>query len=129
MPLFSTRSNDMLDTCDPNLQAVFRTVIRWRDCTVLEGHRGAEAQNEAFRTGHSTKQWPDGLHNREPSDAVDVAPYPIDWNDRDGFYHFGGFVLGVAAMLDIRLRWGGDWDMDADLHDQTLFDLVHFERI
>ena len=66
-------------------------------------------------------------HNQEPSLAVDVAPWPIDWNDSHRFYHFAGFVLGIAAALNIRLRWGGDWDSDFDLRDQTFFDLPHFE--
>jgi peptidoglycan L-alanyl-D-glutamate endopeptidase CwlK len=47
---------------------------------------------------------------------VDVAPYPIDWEDYEKFYWFGGYI-----------RWGGDWDGDGDFKDQTLVDLVHWE--
>jgi peptidoglycan L-alanyl-D-glutamate endopeptidase CwlK len=58
-----------------------------------------------------------------------VAPYPIDWNDTKRFYHFAGFVLGVAksSKIAIPIRWGGDWDSDNDLNDQTFMDLVHWE--
>lgn len=69
----------------------------------------------------------DSKHLALPSRAVDVAPYPINWGDKKRFYHFAGYVQGLAAQLGISLRWGGDWDGDNDLNDQTFFDLVHFE--
>ena len=64
--------------------------------------------------------------------ATDVAPWfeekpHIRWLDTKSFYHFAGFVLGIAASMGFELRWGGDWDMDNDLHDQSFMDLVHFE--
>ena len=59
--------------------------------------------------------------------ALDVCPYPIDWNDKDRFYNFAGLVKGIAISMDIKIRWGGDWDGDNDLKDQTFFDLPHFE--
>ena len=42
-------------------------------------------------------------------------------------YAFGGFVKGVASQKGIKIRWGGDWDSDNDLHDQNFIDLPHFE--
>ena len=63
------------------------------------------------------------------SRAVDAAPWPIDWQDTKGFYHFAGFVRGIAAQLGIKIRWGGDWSNNMNLNDQTFFDLVHFELL
>jgi peptidoglycan L-alanyl-D-glutamate endopeptidase CwlK len=37
--------------------------------------------------------------------------------------------MGIAAKMGIKIRWGGDWDRDEELHDQTFFDLPHFELI
>ena len=71
--------------------------------------------------------FPKGRHNALPSKAVDVAPYPIDWEDREGFILFAGYVLGVASQLGLNIRWGGDWDGDFDLSDNEFDDLVHFE--
>lgn len=127
MPRFSATSRNRLATCDESLQRVFeRVVSRW-DCTVVEGHRDQEAQDRAFREGKSKLRWPNGKHNRLPSRAVDVAPYPIDWGNTKRFYAFGGYVLGVAEEMGIALRFGGDWDSDRDLDDQSFNDLIHFE--
>jgi peptidoglycan L-alanyl-D-glutamate endopeptidase CwlK len=127
MPSFSDRSLAALNTCHADLVELFTEVIKHWDCTVLCGHRDKAAQDEAYRTGHSMKPWPESKHNQTPSLAVDVAPYPINWEDWERFYAFAGFVLGVATMLHIPIRSGLDWDSDRDLHDQTFMDSPHFE--
>lgn len=133
MPKFSDSSGFHLRTCDGQLQTLFKAVVETYDCTVIEGVRPREIQNEYFRTGRSRVEWPNSKHNCVDeafcSRAADVAPCPIDWNDTKRFYHFAGFVLGVATELDILLRWGGDWDSDYDLNDQRFMDLVHFELL
>ena len=130
MPYFGRRSTARLNTCSPNLQRLWREVIKHRDCTILEGHRGKRAQDAAYAAGNSKRQWPDGRHNTWPSKASDVGPWPFPaWNDAEEFRRFAHFVLGVAAVLGIPIRWGGDWDGDWDLSDQTFNDLVHFEEI
>jgi len=127
MPRFSSRSINRLKTCDARLQELFYQVVKHFDCSILEGHRGEERQTKAYNDGKSKVQYPDGKHNKYPSVAVDVAPYPIDWSDRDRFHYFGGFVLGVAKQMGMRVRWGGDWDMDTQTKDNKFDDLVHFE--
>lgn len=129
MPNFGTKSRTELATAHPDLQRLFNRVIDTFDCVVLEGHRGEAAQEEAVRTGKSKLHWPNGNHNKTPSMAVDVAPYPVNWNDTQRFYYFAGYVKGIAATMGIKIRWGGDWDSDTDLHDQTFFDLPHFELV
>jgi hypothetical protein len=127
MPKFGKTSKKRLATCDKSLQDLFNEVVKNFDCSVLVGHRGEKEQNEAYDKGNSQVRWPKGKHNSNPSTAVDVAPYPIDWEDRERFTYFAGFVMGVAANLGISLRWGGDWDSDTDLSDNNFDDLVHFE--
>ena len=61
--------------------------------------------------------------------AVDVVPYPIDWKDRARFYHFVGFVRGIASQKGIKIRTGADWDGDHLFNDQTFHDLPHFELL
>ena len=127
MPSFSDTSKKRLSTCDKKLQTLFNEVVKHFDCSVLCGHRGEEEQNKAYKAGNSQKQFPHGKHNKLQSNAVDVAPYPLDWDDRERFQYFAGFVLGTAKQLNINIRYGGDWDGDNDLKDNDFDDLVHFE--
>ena len=127
MPRFGTRSKSRLHTCDGRLIELFNKVVKEFDCTVIEGHRGKDAQNEAYNKGNSKLKFPNGKHNKSPSVAVDVAPYPIDWKDRDRFHYFGGYVLGIAKSLGLNIRWGGDWNQDTQTKDNKFDDLVHFE--
>lgn len=126
MPSFSPRSKTRLITCDPRIQRVFNEVIKTWDCTLLEGHRGQERQDELFRQGKSKVLWPNGDHNAVPSRAIDAVPYPIDWHNWDRFYAFAGFVLGVAQVLCVKLGSGLDWDGDRNFKDQSFHDAPHF---
>ena len=127
MARFSTRSKSRLNTCDEKLAKLFEEVVKGFDCTIIEGHRGQKKQDEAYNKGNSKVKFPNGKHNKSPSLAVDVAPYPIDWRDRDRFHYFAGYVLGIASQMGIKIRWGGDWDMDTQTKDNSFDDLVHFE--
>ena len=129
MPRFSEKSISKLATCDPRLQRVFHEVVANFDCTILEGHRNRERQNRMVEEGKSQVRWPDGKHNTVPSKAVDVCPYPIGWDDRERQTLFAGFVLASAKAMGIELRWGGDWNRDTEVRDNTFDDLVHFEIV
>jgi peptidoglycan L-alanyl-D-glutamate endopeptidase CwlK len=127
VPRFGTRSKNALHSCDDRLIDVFNEVIKTVDCSVLEGHRNKIKQNKAYKEGNSKLKYPSGSHNKLPSLAVDVVPYPIDWNDRERFHLFAGFVLGIAKSMGINLRWGGDWDQDWTVKDNKFDDFPHFE--
>ena len=131
MPSFNARSNEKLETCHVDLQRLFRYVVGYFDCSVLCGHRGMDEQNALFhaKPPKTTLQWPDGKHNSLPSLAVDVAPFPINWNNLKRFYYFGGFVKGISGLMGIDIRWGGDWDSDTLISDQSFNDLPHFELV
>lgn len=126
---YSKASQAKLGTCHDSLQLVFAEVIRHVDCTVLEGFRPEQVQNELFRSGKSQLMWPAGKHNQSPSLAIDVAPYPIQWKDRERFTLFAGFVLGIAAAKGVTLRWGGDWNRNFQVNENNFDDLVHFELV
>lgn len=123
MPAFGKTSTERLATCHPDIQAVFNEVVKHFDCTVLEGIRTPERQRELLAEGKTQTLDSKHLTGR----AADVVPHPIDWNDRERFHLFAGFVLGVASQKGIALRWGGDWDMDTEVDDNTFDDLPHFE--
>ena len=127
MPHFGRKSKERLNTCDSNLQKVFNEVIKHVDCSVLEGHRSKDRQNKLYEEEKTKVKYPNGRHNRQPSSAVDVTPYPVDWKDRERQTLFAGFVIGVASQMGINLRWGGDWDQDFQVVDKRFDDFPHFE--
>ena len=127
MPSFGTASRQRLDTCHPDLIQVCELAIKNYDFTVLEGFRSNARQDELFRQGKSKLTAGKSKHNTNPCRAVDVAPYPIDWDDLRRFYLLAGFMFQAAATLGVKLRWGGDWDGDWEHTDQTFHDLPHFE--
>lgn len=132
---YSAKSAGKLDECHIDLQTIFNEVIKLTDNTIIEGHRGKEAQNAYFDKGTSKLKYPQGKHNKIPSQAVDSAPYPELYSSSKKCYFYAGLVMGVAQRLyqegrvTYKLRWGGDWDSDHNLSDQTFNDLVHFELI
>lgn len=110
------------------------------DHSLRVGYRNEEDQTAAFNSGNSKVKWPDSYHNARPSMAVDASPYPLPKNwgedDRDEyekFRYFAFYVMGVADVLyalgavDHQLEWGGDWDNDKDVIDNTFNDLLHFQ--
>ena len=127
MPKFGRTSRKRLKTCDEDLIFLLEEVVKYFDCTVLEGHRGKRLQNKYFKEGKSKLKFPEGNHNKKPSTALDVVPYPIDWDDRERMTYFAGYVKGIAMMLGIPIRWGGDWNSNNDLKDNNFDDLPHFE--
>lgn len=134
MPRFSQLSMSRLSTCHLDLQVVFFEVIKYVDCTILEGFRNEKDQELAFKNGNSTLHWPFGKHNQSPSLAVDAAPYPVDWKAEKRFFWFAGIVMGISERLlaegriTHKIRFGGDWNRNYDITDEKgLKDLVHFE--
>lgn len=124
---YSPRSKNRLAECHPNLQLIFNDVIKVVDCSIVTGRRGKDAQDAAYNSGKSKVKWPNSMHNQRPSLAVDVAPYPIDWEKTRRFYYLAGIVKGIASLHGINVRWGGDWDGDNDFADNDFNDLLHFE--
>ncbi len=119
----------MLGLANHKLQLLFKEVIKHCDCSVIRSWRSNHRQDELFRSGYSKKRGGDSKHNRKPSDAVDVMPYPIDWMDRERICYFAGIVKGTALSMGIKTRWGGDWDQDGKTTDETFSDMAHFELV
>lgn len=125
---FSKSSQEKLSTCHPDLIAVCNIAITVIDFTVIYGFRNNVIQDQLFREGKSQKRGGQSVHNVWPSEGVDVAPYPIDWEDIDRFIALGGVMMGIARCLNIPLRWGGDWDGDWNFKEERFRDFCHLER-
>ena len=138
MARFGRSSLSRLDQLHPDLKKVLNVAIKERDFTIIEGHRDKQAQDHYFNTKKSNLMWPQSKHNKVPSLAVDVAPWfrekpHIRWSDIEAFRALGNYIIGVAAGLGIKIRWGGDWAMNLgvnwDYSDQSFIDLPHLELV
>lgn len=129
MPHFSDESIRRLASCDTRLQLIMKEAIKITDFAVLEGYRTNEEQDTLRERGLTKIKGGDGKHNKFPSLAVDLAPWPIDWEDSLRFCFLAGIITALAYRLGIKIRWGGDWDGDGDLKNQAFHDLGHFELV
>lgn len=128
MPKFGDTSSKNLATCDPRLQNLMIEVVKDFDCAVIWGHRAKQEQDACYTAGTSNCRWPDSEHNCTVSRAVDVCPYPIDWEDRERFCLLAGWVLRTAKEFGVRIVWGGDWNGNFILSDETnISDLAHYQ--
>jgi peptidoglycan L-alanyl-D-glutamate endopeptidase CwlK len=119
MPLGSS-SKLRLATCHSDLRRLIEAVAAGvdegdlayagiHDITVLCGYRGKAEQDKAVADGASKSPWPRSKHNRVPSDAVDVAPYPELWSDVRKLEILHAYIAGVAHQMGIDLFDIG-WD-------------------
>ena len=128
MPRFSKKSLDNLSTCNLALQRIAKEAIGQVDFSVIWGHRPKDKQDILFGEGFSKLKWPNSNHNRWPSRAFDLVPWPINWDDREKFFFLAGVILAIAKRDHIRLIWGGAWD--GSFNEKGQFDdLAHFELL
>jgi len=130
---WSDRSLKEINSCHVDLRRVLHRALELSpiDIIALQGHRSVEEQQRLYREGRSKINGIDKLskHNHAPSEAIDIAPYPIDWNDRERFGVLAGVMFSAAALEGVELRWGGDWDSDGFTTDHSFSDLPHFELV
>lgn len=125
MPKFGRASSQRLATCHPDIRKVCEQLIKTYDFSVTCGHRGKADQEAAYKNGNSKVRWPNSAHNALPSNAVDLVPYPVDWNDIGRFKELAAGFLAIAnfmrelGIIKHEFVWGGNW--------RTLKDYPHFE--
>lgn len=124
---FGKRSRARLKGVDSRLVNVLNELIKIMDVAIIEGVRSEETQYKYFLDGKSKLDGKNKKSKHQLGKAVDLAPYPINWKDNTSFYYMGGMIRGIAKQLNLKVRWGGDWDSDGETKDQTFMDLVHIE--
>ena len=123
MPRFGKKSKERLKGVNSKLINVLNELVKIMDVTIIEGLRTEARQNELLAQGKSKTKYSKHLEGK----AVDLAPYPIDWKDRERFHYMGGMVRGIGQQMGVTIRWGGDWDSDGEIKDNGFDDLVHVE--
>ena len=123
---FSVKSLNLLNNPDlnPSLRTLFMEAIKDSplDFTIIETVRTREKQIEYIKKGTSQTMKSRHIPSSNASgycEAVDIAPYPIDWNDTKRFDKLAEHILKKAKQLNIPITWGGTW--------KTLVDKPHFE--
>ena len=112
-----TRSLQNLSGVHPDLVDVVKLAITIteQDFTVIEGIRNINRQRELFKAGKSTT-----MNSRHiTGHAVDMVPWPVDWEDLERFEVVAEAMKQAAEELDIPIVWGGDW--------KSFYDAPHFE--
>ena len=146
--IIGSNSRSHLSQAHPDFTIIAEELIKIIDFSADSSHRNQRSQDQAFASGRSKVQFPNSKHNSTPSNAIHFNPWPIKWPDKlyqldakqaakvlGRFYLLSGIVIGISSRLynerkiTSRIRWGGDWDMDGDILDQTFDDLTHFELI
>ena len=122
MAKLSNNSKKTLSTCDEKIQLLMNEAIKETpvDFSIVCGYRGEKEQNEAFKNGFSKLKFPQGKHNKNPSIAVDVVPYPEMWDaSNEKWLKLSEHIKKTAAKIGIKIKWGGDW--------KTFVDKPHWE--
>ena len=120
---FGKRSRERLEGVNVKLVNVLNELIKIMDVAIIEGVRSKERQAELLEKGATKVKYSKHMEGK----AVDLAPYPINWEDRERFHYMGGMIRGIGKQLGFKIRWGGDWDSDGEIADNKFDDLVHVE--
>lgn len=100
------------------------------DFSVLEGKRTLERQRQLYAQGRTAPgkivTWTMKSKHIDGK-AVDLVPYPLDWNDLSKFDKIKDAMFAAAKELDVNLRWGADWDGDGNYREKGETDSPHFE--
>lgn len=121
------RSLARLNGVNPSLIAVFKKACESMpfDITVIEGVRSYERQQELLKQGATKVK----VSRHMSGNAIDIAPYPIDWNDTERFKIVAHHMFAAAKELGIVIRWGGNWSRQDETVKPTssFVDMPHFE--
>ena len=117
-------SKDRLASCDKKLQELANGILESSpfDLTITCGYRTKDEQEEAYKSGKSRAKFGQSKHNFFPSKAVDIVPYPINWDKNDiRWWKMIALAYEVARKKNIKIRSGAFFT--------GLEDLPHIELI
>lgn len=120
----SARSLKALEGVHPDLVRVVKRAITItpQDFLVLEGVRTPERQRELYAQGRTKPgkkvTWTLVSNHFKKADgfgrAVDLCPFPVDWNDHKKFAAIAKAMKEAAKAEGVPLAWGGDWRTNKD---------------
>ena len=113
---FSKKSLERLNHAKvhPKIRQLMNEAIKYApiDFTVIETVRTVAQQKLNVAKGVSktmkSRHIPE-INKSGLCEAIDIAPYPIDWKNIKRFKMLSEHIFKVARILDINIEWGGDW--------------------
>lgn len=131
------RSQQKLAGVHPKLVAVVERAIQIskQDFMVTCGVRTLAEQQALYDQGRKTAgpivTWTMNSRHLPAADglghAVDLAPFPVDWDDTSKFDAIADAMLAAGKELGTKIRWGADWDSDGNRREARETDSPHFE--
>lgn len=95
------------------------------------GKRTPEEQNQLFKEGYSKCDGYEILSKHQSGDAIDLNVFVrakvID--NKEMLCVIAGVMFSCAEELNIKIRWGLDWNKNGDIRDNKFNDQYHFELI
>ena len=113
--LLTARDEDRLRGVHPDLARLVRRARRTTTFSVIEGLRSLDRQRDLVARGASRTM----LSRHLTGHAVDLAPIPLDWTNRESFRALADVMAAAAAAEGVHLKWGGAF--------RGFFDGPHFE--
>ena len=89
---FSVKSKNILNSINPKLQKLFNEVIKYYDISIISGFRTVEEQQKLFKQGSSKCDGVNKISKHQTGNAVDIVPYPINWEDINKFCEVAGCI-------------------------------------
>jgi peptidoglycan L-alanyl-D-glutamate endopeptidase CwlK len=149
-----TKSINKLEGVRSDLIRVVKRAIELatQDFMVLEGVRTEKRQRELYGQGRSAAElikagvdpslakpsakvvtWTLKSNHFKQADgfghAVDLVPYPVDWNTLSKFDAIADAMMQAADELGVKIRHGADWDMNGKRREKGESDSPHFELV
>ena len=137
---FSALSRARLKGVHPDLARVVDRALMLSsvDFMVIEGVRTPERQRALYAQGRTKPgrivTWTLRSRHLVQADgfghAVDLAPYPLDWEGPARFPKFDAIARAMFAAADdlnVAVRWGADWDRDGRPRERGESDSPHWE--
>lgn len=131
------KSLDRLVGVHPDLVRVVKRAIgiSAQDFMVLEGVRTPARQAELYAQGRTKPgnivTWTLKSNHFKQADgyghAVDLVPWPVDWNTASKFDAMYRAMMWAAQAEGVAIRSGMDWDRDGNLREKGEGDSPHFE--
>lgn len=137
MPKLGKRSAANLVGVHPDLVKVVTYAIEnsEQDFAVICGVRTEAEQRELYAQGRTKPglvvTWSMRSRHMPAADgfgrAVDLVPYPVDWNALSKFDAIAKAMFAASKELGVPIRWGADWDQDGNVRERGESDSPHFE--